>query len=84
MNEDIKKLVEKYPNDFDLGSKVREMYWTERDRLYRELLDLPAQQSTTEGTSVTRVETQLELREKYGDEPPLFINYDYNGETTKK
>ena len=32
MNEDIKKLVEKYPNDFDLGSKVREMYWTERDR----------------------------------------------------
>jgi len=61
MNEDIKKLVEKYPNDFDLGSKVREYYWTERDRLYRELLDLPAQQSTTEGTSVTRVETQLEL-----------------------
>jgi len=62
MNEEsIKKLVEKYPNDFDLGSKVREYYWTERDRLYRELLDLPAQQSTTEGTSVTRVETQLEL-----------------------
>ena len=30
------------------------------------------------------LETQLELREKYGDEPPLFINYDYNGETTKK
>ena len=84
MNEDIRKLVEKYPNDFDLGSKVREMYWTERDRLYRELLDLPAQQSTTEGTSVTRVETQLELREKYGDEPPLFINYDHNGETAKK
>jgi hypothetical protein len=30
------------------------------------------------------LETQLELREKYGDEPPLFINYDHNGETTKK
>ena len=27
MNEDnIKKLVEKYPNDQELGSKVREMY----------------------------------------------------------
>ena len=26
MNEDIKKLVEKYPNDAELGSKVREMY----------------------------------------------------------
>ena len=27
MNEDnIKKLVEKYPNDMELGSKVREMY----------------------------------------------------------
>lgn len=30
------------------------------------------------------LETQLELREKYGDEPPLFINYDHNGQTPKK
>ena len=30
------------------------------------------------------LETQLELREKYGDNPPLFINYDHNGQTTKK
>ena len=25
--EQIKKLVEKYPNDMSLGSKVRELYW---------------------------------------------------------
>ena len=30
------------------------------------------------------VQTQLELREKYGGEPPLFINYDHNGQTPKK
>ena len=29
------------------------------------------------------LETQLELREKYGDEPLLFINYDHDGETDK-
>ena len=29
-------------------------------------------------------QTQLELREIYGDKPPLFINYDHNGQTPKK
>ena len=29
------------------------------------------------------LETLLELREKYGDEPLLFINYDHDGETDK-
>lgn len=24
------ELVEKYPNDFDLGEKVREIYWNQR------------------------------------------------------
>ena len=48
MNEDnIKKLVEKYPNDQELGSKVREMYWNHRDEQYRELLDLPSEQTIT-------------------------------------
>ena len=28
--EQIKKLVEKYPNDMSLGSKVRELYWKDR------------------------------------------------------
>ena len=52
--EDIKKLVEKYPNDQELGSKVREMYWNHRDEQYRELLDLPrATDNNPKGTSVT-------------------------------
>jgi len=55
MNEEsIKKLVEKYPNDQELGSKVREMYWNQRDEQYRELLDLPnATTNNPKGTSVT-------------------------------
>lgn len=27
MNEQIKKLVEKYPNDMELGEAVRALYW---------------------------------------------------------
>ena len=54
--EDIKRLVEKYPNDMELGSKVREMYWNHRDEQYRELLDLPsATDNNPQGTSVTSV-----------------------------
>ena len=54
--EDIKRLVEKYPNDMELGSKVREMYWNQRDEQYRELLDLPrATDNNPKGTSVTSV-----------------------------
>ena len=53
--EDIKKLVEKYPNDQELGSKVREEYWSEHDKQMRELLDLPsATDNNPKGTSVTR------------------------------
>ena len=56
MNEDIKKLVEKYPNDMELGSKVREEYWSEHDKQMRELLDLPsATDNNPKGTSVSSV-----------------------------
>ena len=34
---DIKRLVEKYPNDQELGSKLREMYIQDKDKTYREL-----------------------------------------------
>ena len=40
-----------YPNDQQLGAFVRSLYFSEER----------AQQTITEGTSVTRVETQLEL-----------------------
>ena len=63
MNEDtIKQLVEKYPNDMELGSKVREMYWNSRDEQYRELLDLPsATTNNPQGTSVTSSEIDTTL-----------------------
>ena len=59
-NEDIKTLVEKYPNDMQLGKKVRELYMNERDSVIVEGLDLPAQQTITEGTSVTSIDDQME------------------------
>ena len=68
MNEDnIKKLVEKYPNDQELGSKVREMYWNHRDEQYRQLLDLPsATTNNPKGTSVTsQVKTEYDTTKAY-------------------
>mgnify|MGYP003682228917 FL=1 len=59
---DIKRLVEKYPNDQELGSKLREMYIQDIDKTYRQLLDLPrATVNNSKSTSVTTVENQLEL-----------------------
>ena len=74
---DIKRLVEKYPNDQELGRKVREMYIQDKDKTYRELLSLPEKEwpeefepgtvypratvNNSKSTSVTTVETQLEL-----------------------
>lgn len=28
--EQVKKLVEKYPNDMELGDAIRQLYWTDR------------------------------------------------------
>ena len=74
---DIKRLVEKYPNDQELGRKVREMYIQDKDNTYRELLSLPEKEwpeefepgtvypratvNNSKSTSVTTVENQLEL-----------------------
>ena len=59
---DIKRLVEKYPNDQELGRKIREMYIQDIDQTYRQLLDLPrATVNNSKSTSVTTVENQLEL-----------------------
>ena len=60
MNIDISQLVEKYPNDQQLGSKVREMYWESRDKQYRELLDLPrATDNNSKSTTVTSVNRDI-------------------------
>jgi len=74
---DIKRLVEKYPNDQQLGRKVRQMYIQDEDKTYRELLSLPEKEwpeefepgtvypratvNNSKSTSVTTVENQLEL-----------------------
>ncbi len=68
MNEDnIKKLVEKYPNDQELGSKVREIYWNQRDEQYRELLDLPS--ATTNNPKGTSVTSQIDTTIAYTTNP---------------
>jgi hypothetical protein len=68
MNEEsIKKLVEKYPNDMELGSKVREMYWNQRDEQYRELLDLPS--ATTNNPKGTSVTSQIDTTIAYTTNP---------------
>ncbi len=68
MNEEsIKKLVEKYPNDQELGSKVREMYWNQRDEQYRELLDLPS--ATTNNPKGTSVTSQIDTTIAYTTNP---------------
>ena len=58
---DIQRLVEKYPNDQELGRKIREMYIQDKDKTYRELLDLPrATDNNPKGTSVTsEIDTTL-------------------------
>ncbi len=66
-HEEVVLLVEKNPNDAKLGEKIRELYWYDRDKPYRNednLPDLPAQQSITEGTSVTSIDNQMELSHK--------------------
>ena len=35
MDNHIKKLVEKYPNDFELGSKIREVYWLQQENFFK-------------------------------------------------
>tara|TARA_B100001057_G_scaffold423639_1_gene445898 strand:+ start:3171 stop:3344 length:174 start_codon:yes stop_codon:yes gene_type:complete len=38
--QEIKKLVEKYPNDMELGQEVRALYWTTRKQTTSNQLDL--------------------------------------------
>lgn len=71
MNENnIKKLVEKYPNDQELGRKVREMYIQEKDNQYRKLLDLPrATVNNSKSTSVTTVELPINSKTRVTNTP---------------
>jgi hypothetical protein len=35
MDNHIKKLVEKYPNDFELGKYVRRLYWLQHENFFK-------------------------------------------------
>jgi len=48
---DLKKLVEKYPNDMELGSKVREIYWNNKKAL-EQYKDLKIYESPDGGKTV--------------------------------
>jgi hypothetical protein len=46
MDNHIKKLVEKYPNDFELGKYVRRLYWLQQENYFKEN-DIPISKSAT-------------------------------------
>jgi hypothetical protein len=51
----IKELVEMYPNNMELGAKVRELYWKERefqDKLMEEMKDKKIYESPDGGKTV--------------------------------
>ena len=52
----IKKLVEQYPNDMELGSNVRKLYWEERkvsDMLKDKMKDAKIYESPDGGKTIT-------------------------------
>tara|TARA_Y100000741_G_scaffold364573_1_gene356077 strand:- start:1612 stop:1854 length:243 start_codon:yes stop_codon:yes gene_type:complete len=51
----IKKIVEETPNDMELGEKIREMYWKNRE-LQKKYIDNPAwiYESPDGGKTITR------------------------------
>jgi len=51
----INKLIEQYPNDMELGSKVRELYWKERevsDMLKEKMKDAKIYESPDGGKTI--------------------------------
>ena len=47
----LEQLVEKYPNDMELGSKVREMYWNKK-KVLEQYKDLKIYESPDGGKTV--------------------------------
>lgn len=47
----LEQLVEKYPNDMELGSKVREMYWNNK-KVLEQYKDLKIYESPDGGKTV--------------------------------
>tara|TARA_B100001057_G_scaffold482759_1_gene558621 strand:+ start:1173 stop:1415 length:243 start_codon:yes stop_codon:yes gene_type:complete len=55
MDSVIKKIVEETPNDMELGKKIREIYWKNRE-LQKKYIDNPAwiYESPDGGKTITR------------------------------
>jgi len=67
MDTHIKQLVEKYPNDFELGSKVRELYWLQHENYFKNDSREWIYESPDGGTTITRrkMGADISTREVY-------------------
>ena len=54
MEKDIKELVKKYPNDMELGEKVRQLYWLQQENFFKEDDRSWIYESPDGGKTVTR------------------------------
>jgi hypothetical protein len=67
MDLKIKKLVETYPNDMELGSAIREIYWKERkeyDKLSEKMKDAKIFESPDGGKTITERPWGSDLSER--------------------
>jgi len=63
----INELVETYPNDMELGSKVRELYWKERklsDELNEKMKDAKIFESPDGGKTIYQRDFGQDVRER--------------------
>ena len=65
MDSVIKKIVEETPNDMELGEKIREMYWKNRE-LQKKYIDNPAwiYESPDGGKTITRRKMGQDVSER--------------------
>jgi len=67
MDLKIKNLVETYPNDMELGSAIREIYWKERkeyDKLSEKMKDAKIFESPDGGKTITERPWGSDLSER--------------------
>ena len=48
MQDEIKKLVEKYSNNFELGEAVRRLYWEQKTNIKNQINTMAKKTTTTE------------------------------------
>ena len=65
MDSDIKKIVEETPNDMELGEKIREMYWKNRE-LEKQYINMKGwiYESPDGGKTITRRKMGEDISER--------------------